>query len=66
MSTEARKLAERIVEKMFTNGAGTQATRLVLVVDHPDPKVPYLDIGGWCKSALVNLITREIESEEPK
>lgn len=57
MKDEARKMAERIVEQMFTNGAGTQATRLVLVVDHPDPKVPYLDIGGYSRSALVDLIT---------
>lgn len=64
---DTRKLAERIVEKMFTNGAGEKADRLVLVKDNDrdgHSREPYRDLGGYSKSALVDLVTRELESEE--
>lgn len=58
----ARERAERIVEKMFTNGAGQKADRLVLMKQGHRPKDDR-DLGGWHKAALVDLIAAEIESE---
>lgn len=63
---ETRKLAKRIVEAMFVNGAGDKASRLVLVKDNqPTPTssviAAHQNLGGWCKSALVDLVVREIE-----
>ena len=44
------KISERIAEKLFTNGGGEKAQRLVLEL--PDGK----DGGGWCKRAVVDVI----------
>lgn len=53
-----RQLAEKIADDLFRNGQGHEADRLVLMKDNTDttgrdwPK----DLGGWCKSAVVDRI----------
>ena len=55
---EGEGLARQIADNLFENGQGQRATRLVLVIDqHDDRRVPYLNIGGWCKQAVVDRIT---------
>lgn len=49
---QSRALARRIARRLFTNGAGQQAERLVLMVDGP----PKRDLGGWCMRAAVDEI----------
>jgi hypothetical protein len=51
---DARKVAERIADSLFVNGAGQQAVRLVLEL--PGKR----DGGGWCKAAVVAVIEREV------
>ena len=45
-----RKLAKDIASKLFRNGYGQEAVRLVTLDKEG------LDIGGWCKEAVVNQI----------
>jgi hypothetical protein len=52
--TEARKVAERITNKLFVNGEGQKAERLVLEL--PGKR----DGGGWCWSAVCDVIEREL------
>ena len=53
------KLAKRIADYLFINGAGQQADRLVLML--PDER----DGGGWCKQAAMDQIDRAIREESP-
>lgn len=63
-------IAKRIADDLLHNGAGTEASRLVLMVEHPD--APPLDIGGWSKKAVEDRIDahlpqwQAIESREPE
>ena len=50
---EAAQLAARIADRLFTNGGGEKAQRLVLTVDWPSQR----NLGGWCKGAVVDQIT---------
>lgn len=49
---EAQRLAERIAIRLFTNGAGAVADRLVLTIDTPAKR----DLGGWCFGAVVDQV----------
>lgn len=51
-------LAERIADRLFTNGSAEHAQRLVLTVDRPVVR----DLGGWSESAAIDHIY-EILSE---
>ena len=50
--SKSRNEIETFVEKLFTNGQGEKADRLVLADDGPPKK----DLGGWCRGAIVNRI----------
>jgi len=52
--TEAKKLAKEIAGKLFQNGAGQQARRLILELR--DGK----DGGGWSEKAVSDLIERHL------
>jgi hypothetical protein len=52
--------AREIADYLFTNGAGSEATRLVLVQDNQAGG--YKDLGGWCKEAVVHYIERVLNS----
>jgi tryptophanyl-tRNA synthetase len=57
------KLAQRITEYLFTNGAGQKATRLVLEMKDGTPS------GGWCKEAVTDVVQRfldEVSAERRK
>jgi len=46
------KLSEIIAERLFTNGAGHKAQRLVLEMENGS------DGGGWCKKTVIDQIDR--------
>ena len=48
------KLAQRIADKLFVNGNGQKAERLVLM--SPAQK----DLGGWCKQAVIDRIVESL------
>lgn len=50
--TEARAIAERITARLFVNGFGERAQRLVMTVDGPTPR----NLGGWSERAAVGQI----------
>lgn len=52
---DARALARQIAERLFINGAGEKADRLMLV-DEDDK-----DLGGWCEGAVVDQAASAIE-----
>lgn len=54
---EADKLARRITKKLFVNGFGDQATRLVLELENGR------DGGGWCEEAVVDVIRDTINEK---
>jgi hypothetical protein len=54
------KIAERITKRLFTNGHGETAERLVLEL--PGKR----DGGGWCREAVEALIAEELAATEPK
>jgi hypothetical protein len=57
---DAKKLAENIADKLFTNGNGDNALRLELKsLDHK-----YL--GGWCKQAVIDVIAQALEQAGAK
>ena len=49
---KVRQLAERIAERLFTNGSAERAQRLVLTIDQPVSR----DLGGWSEQAAVDQI----------
>lgn len=57
---------EKLLDNLFTNGAGEKADRLMLVQDVPgrartassDPGV--VDLGGWCRSAVRDVLLRHV------
>ena len=55
-----RRLAERIVRELFTNGAEERAQRLVLTVDTPTKR----DLGGWGFFPAVDLIERLLTEDD--
>lgn len=55
-----RKLAERIVNRLFTNGSAEHAQRLVLTIDTPIKR----DLGGWCEAAAVDQVLAVLIAEE--
>jgi len=58
--TDHRRLAHRIAERLFTNGQGVRAARLVLTIDGP----PKRDLGGWCEEAVVDRIVEVLGAED--
>ena len=55
--SDIKVLAQAIADELFVNGEGKHATRLVLTVDRPLK----FDLGGWSKSAVVDVITRVLQ-----
>jgi hypothetical protein len=54
--TKMEKLADEIVEYLFTNGAGEQAHRLVLqLLDGSNG-------GGWCREAVKSVIISKLKA----
>lgn len=49
-----RKIAHEIADRLFTNGNGTTADRLVLEKDGAH------NFGGWCKQAVIDVIVDEL------
>src|SRR5258706_14489467 len=45
-------LVQKIVDRLFTNGAGQRARRLVLTVDSPTGR----DLGGWSEAGAASQI----------
>lgn len=61
-----REVAEQIADDLFTNGQGDEASRLVLVQNkNPDDLSEDWPIGGWCKAAVVDRITRVLDAAAP-
>ena len=58
MTDEA--LAEEIIKRLFTNGAGQKARRLVLELD--DGR----EGGGWCATAARDQIVEALRRSRPK
>ncbi len=54
MSQYLNKIAERITERLFTNGFDMKAKRLVL--EMPDKS----DGGGWCREAVRDQVANEL------
>lgn len=54
------KVIEQFVDSLFVNGAGERADRLVLTVDGP----PSRDLGGWCRSAIVDRLHAVLSGDE--
>jgi hypothetical protein len=52
-----RQLAEKIAERLFTNGSGKRAERLKLVID-PAGSQPERDLGGWGERAAADQIEK--------
>jgi len=46
---------KKLVDDLFTNGAGQKAERLVLVGSMGD------SLGGWCKEAIIDRIILKLE-----
>jgi hypothetical protein len=55
----AKSIAHKAAEKLFVNGYGDRATRLVLV-DESNGE-PGRDLGGLCEWAAKDVIARVIE-----
>ena len=63
MSDAITRLADEIVESLFTDGVGTKARRLVLEL--PDGS---MRVGGWGKSGVHSVVVsalRKYESTRP-
>lgn len=56
VKTRTRLLAEAIVDDLFVNGQGQQASRLVLTADAPFR----MDLGGWGRGAACDVIERAL------
>jgi len=54
---DARKLAQLIANRLFTNGMGEEAHRLVLELTGKR------DGGGWCKQAVVDQIEDALQAQ---
>lgn len=52
----------RAVEDLFTNGAGEEASRLVLMLERPGAKP--LNLGGWGRQPMIDALTRMLLEEE--
>lgn len=63
-TAQARRVAIRIVDRLFTNGAGERAQRLTLTVDRPR----YRDLGGWGELAAIDQVQQVLDSvcSEPR
>ena len=59
-ATNHRDVAENIAERLFVNGQGTEAHRLVLMSIHGS------DLGGWCKQAVVDQIVCVLKDSLPE
>lgn len=53
-------MAQIIANKLFHNGAGTEADRLVLTSRHGQ------DLGGWCKKAVIDQIEEALSDQRAK
>jgi hypothetical protein len=51
-----RFIAKKIAERLFTNGNGIRATRLVLM---DESGATARDLGGWCEESAI----KEIEDQ---
>lgn len=53
---------EKLLDDLFTNGAGEKATRLVLVEDggvrRATMRTEYRDLGGRCRSSVRDVLLR--------
>lgn len=58
--TKPTDTARQAAERLFTNGNGDVATRLVLV---DDDSMLNVDLGGWCKESVVREIQSAIDTE---
>ncbi|MGE3278055.1 MAG: hypothetical protein AB7O67_23330 [Vicinamibacterales bacterium] len=58
--SEAERIADAVVSRLFVNGMGEQADRLVLTVDRP-----YRDLGGWCRGAVRDVVIDALRSPSP-
>lgn len=70
MKTETpREIAERVVERMFTNGSKEKATRLVLVLEERTGEAKIetaANLGGWSRGPLVDFIEDAIKAERER
>lgn len=58
---DARTLAARLVEALFTNGAGQRADRLVLVHGADER-----DLGGWGRGPITDRLAEALEAYAAK
>ena len=49
---EQEQIAQKITDRLFVNGVGQHAERLLLVRDRPAK----IELGGWCKQAVIDQI----------
>lgn len=54
---QVKRIAQRVADYLFINGAGQKAERLMLVSKFGR------DYGGWCRQAVVDVVVREVASE---
>lgn len=59
---QTRELAALIAKRLFTNGSGDRAQRLVFTVDTPVKR----DLGGWCFEAAVDQIAAQLSQARRK
>jgi hypothetical protein len=53
----ARDTAAAIVNELFVNGFGEEATRLILEIEGK----PHNNVCGWCKGAVRDIIIKHIK-----
>lgn len=61
---QIKLLSRQIADRLFTNGAGDEASRLVMYreVASGDKKC---DLGGWCREAVIDQVSEVLRSGQP-
>lgn len=61
MSALTSAQIDAILDRLFTNGQGERADRLVLAQDLATPDEPkYKDLGGWSRAAVRQILVRAL------
>lgn len=65
-----RIVAKKIADALMTNGCGNKADRLVMIRRMPkkDDRMRWgdLDLGGWCKQAVIDQILKVLNESDPQ
>lgn len=56
-----KQKAWETTEKLFRNGQNQEASRLLLIKDYATGG--HADLGGWCKSAVADIIAEALDTQ---